>query len=83
MSPAAGRAKEIITRLLRNRCELCHHSGQVQVHHVATLTEFAHPGPGQPAWDKLVTIRRRKTLVVCTPCHDHSHAQRPPVAPTA
>ena len=41
--------KEIITRLLRNRCELCEHSGQVQVHHVARLADLAYPGPGQPA----------------------------------
>ena len=41
--------KEIITRLLRNRCELCQHSGQVQVHHVARLADLAYPGPGQPA----------------------------------
>ena len=41
--------KEIITRLLRNTCELCQHSGQVQVHHVARLDgqrrpELAVPG---------------------------------------
>ena len=41
--------KEIITRLQRNRCELCQHSGQVQVHHVARLADLAYPGPGQPA----------------------------------
>ena len=38
--------KEIISRLQRNRCELCQHSGQVQVHHVARLADLAHPGPG-------------------------------------
>ena len=36
--------KEIITRLQRNRCELCQHSGQVQVHHVARLADLAYPG---------------------------------------
>jgi hypothetical protein len=74
--------KEIITRLLRNRCELCHDSGQmqVQVHHVAKLADLAHSGPGQPAWAKLMANKRRKTLVVCTPCHDHIHAERPPAA---
>jgi hypothetical protein len=70
--------KELITRLLRNRCELCHHSGQVQVHHVAKLADLAHPGPGQPAWITLMAAKRRKTLVVCTPCHDQIHAERPP-----
>jgi hypothetical protein len=69
--------KEIITRLLRNTCELCQHSGQVQVHHVARLADLAPPGPGQPAWARLMAARRRKTLVVCTPCHDQIHAGRP------
>ena len=75
--------KEIITRLLRNRCELCQHSGQVQVHHVARLTDLAYPGHGQPAWARLMTAKRRKSLVVCPPCHDQIHAERPPAAATA
>jgi hypothetical protein len=75
--------KEIITRLLRNRCELCNNSDQVQVHHIAKLADLAHPGPGQPAWATVMAAQRRKTLVVCTPCHDHIHAQRPPTAHTA
>ena len=74
---------ELITRLLRNRCELCHDGGQVQVHHVAKLADLAYPGPGQPAWATVMAAKRRKTLVVCTPCHDHIHAQRPPTANTA
>jgi group II intron reverse transcriptase/maturase len=72
--------KEIITRLLRNTCELCQHSGQVQVHHVAKLADLAHPGHGQPAWARLMAARRRKSLVVCPPCHDEIHAERPPAA---
>jgi group II intron reverse transcriptase/maturase len=72
--------KEIITRLRRNRCELCEHSGQVQVHHVARLADLAYSGPGQPAWARLMAKRRRKSLVVCPPCHDQIHAERPPAA---
>jgi group II intron reverse transcriptase/maturase len=74
--------KEIITRLQRNRCELCQHSGQVQVHHVARLADLAYPGHGQPAWARLMAAKRRKSLVVCPPCHDQIHAERPPVANT-
>jgi len=70
--------KEIISRLQRNRCELCQYSGQVQVHHVARLADLAHPGPGQPAWAALMAAKRRKSLVVCPPCHDQIHAERPP-----
>jgi hypothetical protein len=72
--------KELITRLLRNRCELCDNSDRVQVHHVAKLADLAHPGPGQPAWATLMAAKRRKTLVVCTPCYDQIHAERPPTA---
>ncbi len=75
--------KEITTRLQRNRCELCQHSGQVQVHHVARLADLAHPGPGQPAWARLMAAKRRKSLVVCPPCHDQIHAERPPAATSA
>ena len=75
--------KEIITRLLRNRCELCQHSGQVQAHHVARLADLAYPGHGQPAWARLMAAKRRKSLVVCPPCHDQIHAGRPPAAATA
>jgi group II intron reverse transcriptase/maturase len=78
--PDPSPRKEIITRLQRNRCELCQHSGQVQVHHVARLADLAHPGPGQPAWARLMAAKRRKTLVVCPPCHDQIHAGRPPAA---
>jgi group II intron reverse transcriptase/maturase len=70
--------KEIIARLLRNRCELCHTSGPVQAHHVAKLADLAHPGPDQPLWDKLMATRRRKALVVCASCHDQIHSHRPP-----
>jgi hypothetical protein len=70
--------REIITRLLRNRCELCHVSGLVQVHHVAKLADLAHPGPGLPAWTRLMAAKRRKTLVVCTPCHELIHTERLP-----
>jgi hypothetical protein len=72
--------RKIITRLQRNRCELCQHSGQVQVHHVARLADLAYPGPGQPVWARLMAKRRRKSLVVCPPCHDQIHAERPPAA---
>jgi hypothetical protein len=75
--------KELITRLLRNRCELCDDSGQVQVHHVARLADLTPPGPDRPAWDGLMAKRRRKTLVVCTSCHELIHADRPTAATTA
>jgi hypothetical protein len=51
------------------------------VHQVAGLNQLGMPGPGQPAWAALMATMRRKTLVVCAPCHDHIHAN--PVAHAA
>jgi hypothetical protein len=65
--------KEIITRLQRGLCELCGLRGEVHVHHVAKLAELAPPGLHQPEWARLMATRRRKTLVVCPPCHDVVH----------
>jgi group II intron reverse transcriptase/maturase len=74
---------ELVTRLLRNRCELCERTGEMQVHHVGKLADLARPGPTQPAWDTLMAKRRRKTLVVCSACHDHIHRGRPTATLTA
>jgi hypothetical protein len=53
----------------------------VAVHQVAALRHLGTPGPGQPAWAALMAKMRRKTLVVCAPCHEHIHAN--PVAHAA
>jgi group II intron reverse transcriptase/maturase len=61
--------KELVRRLLARRCELCGDSGRVIVHQVrnlASLDQHAIP----PAWAALMLRKRRKTLVVCHPCHD-------------
>src|SRR6516164_5782744 len=70
--------KELIDRLRRRRCELCDHGATVTVHHVAKLAQLGTAGPGQPAWAALMASKRRKTLIVCTPCHEYIHAN--PVA---
>ena len=41
---------------------------------VAKLARLGTPGPGQPAWAALMARKRRKTLVVCHPCHEAIHA---------
>jgi group II intron reverse transcriptase/maturase len=73
--------KELVTRLLKRRCELCQTADNVQVHQVRKLTSLGKPGTGQPEWAALMTRKQRKTLVVCTSCHDTVHRQ--PVANTA
>lgn len=73
-----GRAvgpKELITRLLTGKCELCERSENVQVHHIRKLADLDKPGqPEKPAWAAIMAKRRRKTLVVCQHCHDNIHA---------
>jgi group II intron reverse transcriptase/maturase len=61
--------KELITRLLHGRCELCTSTDDIHVHHIARLANLAKPGP-QPEWIKIMAKRRRKTLVVCRSCYD-------------
>jgi group II intron reverse transcriptase/maturase len=72
--PAPMPRKELIHRLRAGRCELCGQNGTVAVHQVAKLTRLGTPGPGQPAWAALMARKRRKTLIVCQPCHEVIHA---------
>ena len=76
--PAPARAgyprKELISRLRKRWCELCENGTTVAVHQVAALKLLGKPGPGQPAWAALMAKMRRKTLIVCTACHDYIHA---------
>lgn len=65
--------KELTVRLLRNRCELCEETGKVLVHQVRKLASLGKPDTGQPDWAALMARRRRKTLVVCHPCHETIH----------
>ena len=65
--------KELIYRLRKRRCELCEKSKPVVVHQVAKLTRLGKPGPSQPRWAALMARMRRKTLIVCAPCHEHIH----------
>ncbi|MFE3785351.1 RNA-directed DNA polymerase [Amycolatopsis sp. NPDC059090] len=72
----------MIYRLLRGRCELCQHAGEVQVHHIAKLAQLTDSGRPQPARAQAMAKRRRKTLVVCTVCHDAIHHRQPATTAT-
>ena len=68
---------ELIQRLLAEECELCGATVDVQVHHVRALRDLNVKGKGQkPQWMQVMAARRRKTLVVCQPCHAAIHAGR-------
>ena len=73
--------KELLFRLRQRECELCETGTTVAVHQVTGLNQLGKPGPGQPAWAALMAKMRRKTLIVCAPCHDWIHAN--PVAHAA
>jgi group II intron reverse transcriptase/maturase len=73
--------KELLARLHKRECELCETGTTVTVHQVAGLKELGKTGDGQPAWAALMARMRRKTLIVCSPCHDWIHAN--PVANAA
>jgi hypothetical protein len=68
--------KELVRRLLTRRCELCGEPGKVTVHQVRNLASLAKY-TGQPPWATLMAKKRRKTLVVCQPCHDAIHDGQP------
>jgi group II intron reverse transcriptase/maturase len=74
--------KELTVRLRKGRCELCEEPGKVQVHQIRKLAQLDKPGADQPTWAKVMARKRRKTLVVCHPCHDTIH-NRPPIATAA
>jgi hypothetical protein len=76
------RGNELIKRLRANRCEICEHRTQVQTHQVRKLADLTQPGRPQPAWAHRMATMRRKTLVVCPPCHDAIHARQPTAIPT-
>ena len=42
---------------------------------VRKLADLTRPGRPQPAWAKLMAQMRKKTLIVCTPCHQAIHAR--------
>jgi group II intron reverse transcriptase/maturase len=72
---------ELVRRLLAGRCEICGDTDKVQVHQIRKLADLEKPGPERPEWMSLMARRRRKTLVVCGPCHADIHGR--PIASTA
>jgi group II intron reverse transcriptase/maturase len=71
---------ELVRRLLAGQCEICGDADRVQVHQIRKLADLGKPGPERPEWMSLMARRRRKTLVVCGPCHANIHGR--PIAST-
>lgn len=69
---------EILQRILKNTCELCKSTKDIEVHHIRKLADLKGKGGRErPAWVKLMAARHRKTLVVCRTCHTKIHAGQP------
>jgi group II intron reverse transcriptase/maturase len=72
---------ELEKRLLAQVCEACgatRMTQQIEVHHARALKDLnKYEGREKPLWAKVMSARRRKTLVLCQPCHDDLHAGRP------
>jgi group II intron reverse transcriptase/maturase len=71
--------RQLITRLLKGRCELCGQTGAIQVHHIRALADLRQPGQPQPPWAQAMVSTRRKTLVACGNCHDLIHQPATPL----
>ena len=64
----------IIDRLLAQKCELCDATEKIEVHHIKKLSNLnRNDGKEMPHWKKMMITRKRKTLVVCKPCHVNIH----------
>jgi hypothetical protein len=73
----SARRNELIHRLLAGCCEICEAREGLEVHHIRKLADLNRPGrPERPAWVHLMAKRRRKTLVICHPCHENIHVGR-------
>lgn len=65
---------ELEKRLLADTCELCGSHNHVEVHHIRALKDLEQKGRREkPLWAKVMSARRRKTLVVCWSCHRNIH----------
>ena len=69
---------ELLDRLLCNQCDLCGSQEQIEVHHIRKLADLKrYKSHDAPEWVKRMTKLRRKTLVVCTSCHEAIEAEQP------
>lgn len=69
---------ELLQRLLADECELCGSRENVEIHHIRKLADLNQKGRKEkPRWVIRMAQMRRKTLAVCSECHDAIHAGRP------
>ena len=72
---------QLLKRINANACELCGaETNDLQVHHVRKLKDivkkYRKRGTSVPNWVRMMSVIRRKTLVVCHDCHVKIHNGR-------
>jgi hypothetical protein len=79
LQPIAFRpGPDLLVRLAAEICELCGSEQNVEVHHIRKLKDLKLKGRKErPRWVRYMAARQRKTLVLCTSCHDDFHAGKP------
>jgi hypothetical protein len=79
IAPINSRRRVLVTRLQKRWCELCDkRAREVEVHQIPKIADLAKIKEPLPTWARIMAKRRRKTLVVCKPCHDTIHDRQPP-----
>lgn len=67
---------EAIKRYNAGQCEYCGQvGGDFEIHHIRRLVDIKKD---KGSWQRMMIARRRKTLILCTECHDLLHAGRLP-----
>jgi hypothetical protein len=70
-----GKRSEVVQRLLMGKCELCGTENvPLEVHHIRKMADLNRPGRRPRSdWERIMSARKRKTLVTCKECHDDIH----------
>jgi hypothetical protein len=66
---------ELLERMLAKECEYCRQKGPCEVHHIRRLANIMKR-KDRTGWQKLMAVKKRKTLVLCPECHDKLHVGR-------
>lgn len=65
--------RQLVQRLLADKCELCGQQGPTEGHHVKKLSEVKKKYKGRrdpPTWVHWMIRKNRKTIFVCKTCHN-------------
>ncbi|KJD42251.1 reverse transcriptase/maturase family protein [Paenibacillus terrae] len=66
---------QLVMRLLNNTCELCGSKESIEIHHIRKLKDLIQSGRKEkPEWMKRMIAMHRKTLAVCSDCHQLIHS---------